>query len=182
MGAAPLLGGAGGGFRWLTMNNKTCERVSWIACLWIVLGVRHVAIAAERPEHFDKDPGWDGHNNRAAPNSAKLPSILWPENAVSVLPRLRHFARWRVADTSAVTIQWKIILTTDKHGWTRIHRKWMGGLLDVWIIGSVAFFSNPSIQLSINPLFIRVHPWFLTASLRLRCHRGRPDGAPCQMV
>lgn len=47
------------------MNNKICESVSWIACLLIALGVPNVAAAAERTEHFDKDPGWHGHNNRA---------------------------------------------------------------------------------------------------------------------
>lgn len=50
---------------WLAMtNNRICESVSWIACLLIVLGAGSVT-AAERTEHFDKDPGWHGHNNRS---------------------------------------------------------------------------------------------------------------------
>jgi hypothetical protein len=31
--------------------------LAWVACF---------AIAEERTEHFDRDPGWDGHNNRSA--------------------------------------------------------------------------------------------------------------------
>src|SRR6478672_118561 len=33
--------------------------------LAVVLVLAGVASADERTEHFDKDPGWDGHNNRA---------------------------------------------------------------------------------------------------------------------
>jgi hypothetical protein len=36
-----------------------------LACL-LLAGAAGTLAAAERAEHFDKDPGWDGHNNRAA--------------------------------------------------------------------------------------------------------------------
>ena len=47
------------------MNNRILQAVLWIACIVIILGGHSVAAAAERTEHFDKDPGWHGHNNRA---------------------------------------------------------------------------------------------------------------------
>src|SRR5215831_5548800 len=41
------------------MNTRTRRSVLCVVCS------AGVAVAAERTEHFDKDPGWDGHNNRA---------------------------------------------------------------------------------------------------------------------
>jgi len=37
----------------------------WVVGIAILLGVRNIGVAAERTEHFDKDPAWHGHNNRA---------------------------------------------------------------------------------------------------------------------
>jgi hypothetical protein len=42
-------------------------RRTWIAFVAVALGfwIMGWAVAEERQERFDKDPGWDGHNNRA---------------------------------------------------------------------------------------------------------------------
>lgn len=47
------------------MNNRTSWSGPWIAFFVIVIGVCNMAAAGERTEHFDKDPAWHGHNNRA---------------------------------------------------------------------------------------------------------------------
>lgn len=39
--------------------------MQWVVSILIVLSARNAATAAERTEHFDKEPGWHGHNNRA---------------------------------------------------------------------------------------------------------------------
>src|SRR5439155_20375765 len=39
-------------------------KAQWLACIVIVVSA-HSATAAERTEHFDQDPAWDGHHNRA---------------------------------------------------------------------------------------------------------------------
>jgi len=43
------------------------RRIGWIGAVVILFGcLATLALAKERTEHFDKDPGWDGHNNRSA--------------------------------------------------------------------------------------------------------------------
>src|SRR5262245_16421363 len=42
------------------MKSSTALGVVAVAC-WLAMPVG----AAERAERFDKDPGWDGHNNRS---------------------------------------------------------------------------------------------------------------------
>jgi hypothetical protein len=42
-----------------------CRSGFWLAFIAVLLGTTAVVAAAERTEHFDQDPGWDGHNNRA---------------------------------------------------------------------------------------------------------------------
>src|SRR5947208_3534513 len=45
------------------MKNET--KPIWSLCMTLLLVVRTISIAAERTENFDKDPAWDGHNNRS---------------------------------------------------------------------------------------------------------------------
>ena len=47
------------------MNDRIQGSAAWVAVLALTLTAGAIATAAERTEHFDKDPGWDGHNNRA---------------------------------------------------------------------------------------------------------------------
>lgn len=58
----------------------------------LVLGFANPALAAERTEHFDKDPGWDEHNNRAKtpePRSIRQDFALLPRCA-RAFPRRGH--------------------------------------------------------------------------------------------
>src|SRR6266404_8520792 len=41
------------------------QKSAWTTFLLIFLSGLSTSLAAERTENFDKDPGWDGHNNRA---------------------------------------------------------------------------------------------------------------------
>jgi hypothetical protein len=47
------------------MKNKWRSSVQWVAWLAIVFTLQREATPAERTEHFDKDPAWHEHNNRA---------------------------------------------------------------------------------------------------------------------
>jgi hypothetical protein len=47
------------------MKEITTRSPHWMVCIIILLQTGIAATAAERTEHFDKDPGWHGHNNRA---------------------------------------------------------------------------------------------------------------------
>src|SRR5205085_10737229 len=45
--------------------SKSCMHQQWTGYAAILLAAANAICAAERVEHFDKDPQWDGHNNRA---------------------------------------------------------------------------------------------------------------------
>jgi len=47
------------------MKTNNHWRLGCSVCAAIIFGAVRPALAAERTEHFDKDPGWHGHNNRA---------------------------------------------------------------------------------------------------------------------
>ncbi len=49
----------------------------------IILLVAATALAESRSERFDKDPGWEGHNNRIVPKSAKTVSQNFGYSATS---------------------------------------------------------------------------------------------------
>ena len=50
------------------MNIRRIETMNAACCLWTAMLTQVVwtaAMAEQRQENFDKDPGWDGHNNRS---------------------------------------------------------------------------------------------------------------------
>jgi hypothetical protein len=47
------------------MKSQSHWRGQWNVCLLIVLSACNASTAAERTEHFYRDPAWHGHNNRA---------------------------------------------------------------------------------------------------------------------
>ena len=53
------------------MNKSSFAARSPIAQLGILLSIAVNVLSAERTEHFDTDPGWDGHNNRASSPSPR---------------------------------------------------------------------------------------------------------------
>src|SRR6476619_7342939 len=53
------------------MSSRPCWKSMRMASVGIILLCGAMALAAERSETFDKDPGWDGHNNRATLPAAR---------------------------------------------------------------------------------------------------------------
>jgi len=53
------------------MTNSSFSARWSIALLAILFATAVNMLAAERTEQFDKDPGWDSHNNRASSPSPR---------------------------------------------------------------------------------------------------------------
>src|ERR1051325_812711 len=56
----------------MVASARDWEKMKLKGTLAFVLGACALANAAERTEHFDRDPAWDGHNNRAAPPEPRM--------------------------------------------------------------------------------------------------------------
>src|ERR1041384_2488028 len=54
------------------MNRQSRWAVLGVACGVVIVRATHAAVAAERTEHFDQDPGWHEHNNRARSPQPRL--------------------------------------------------------------------------------------------------------------
>src|SRR5262245_10855988 len=47
-------------------HMRAASRVGQLASIVFLAGSASLATAEERTQRFDRDPGWEGHNNRAA--------------------------------------------------------------------------------------------------------------------
>jgi hypothetical protein len=72
------------------------------------------------------------------------------------------------------TIQFRIIETTDKHGWTRMQRKAMTSALPT--PEGAGVLNREFLTMGLLSVLIRVHPWFPLKPFRLTAARHPGNG------